>query len=282
MNSGESMNRYSKVLATLAILLVCSSCSGPLFVSGRVVDQDGNPLSDVKLHTTASVKTKYEADSYGGERSTTLRDGEFKIRCAACSAAHLLFVKDGYHPKSIDLAFFEWSSDLTIVLQKKGPPVDLKGYETRVQAGPEIDDTFLALSAASFVAIRPAMNNEGALAIEVKEFMSTMKFVDLDFSGANGGAQLYVPTDLEISYAYAEMTAAPLDGYTSTIRLSGKQEGQFHFFYCKIDGRYCKGKVSVPRVWDNDGRKVVIASIEVFLNPQQGDRGLDDPHGYFR
>lgn len=294
-------------VSALSIAAICtfaflvSACSGPFSASGRVVDQYGNPLTDVRLHTTAAVKTEFEADAYGGEKSSTLPDGKFKVRCGNCAAVHLFFSKEGYHPQSVDLAFFEWSSNMTIVLQEKGPPVDLDEYQAKISAGPDFDDTVMVfaekearvyteagLATASvesdlpFIALRPATNEDGDLIVETREYMQTIKFAELDFSGANGAAQLYEPRERSITYAYAEMGAAPVDGYTPTIRLENKMPGELFFFYCIIDGYYCKGMATAPSLMSASDEPYVQITIEAFVNQVPSHRGLDDPRGYLR
>ena len=288
-----------KFALALGVALLCAACSGPFSVSGQVVDQYGNPLGNVRLHTTAAVKTDNEFDAYGGEQSTTLSDGEFKVRCGNCSAVHLFFSKDGYHPQAVDLAFFEWSNDMTIVLYERGPPVDLNPHEAKITAGPGFDDTYMVIdgketrvlteaelaaeeSELPYIALRPAANDDGSLITETPEFMPIIKYAELDFSGANGAAQLYEPREMSLTYAYAEMSAAPVDGYTPRIRLENKLPGQLFFFYCIIDGYYCKGTATVPGLWQDEESSRVQVSIETFVNPVPSHRGLDDPRGYLR
>ena len=76
--------------------------------------------------------------------------------------------------------------------------------------------------------------------------------------------------------------SAPQEGYTPSVRLQGKWPGQYYYFYCIIDGYYCKGAVSAPSVWLDDGQPGVQLTLEAFVNHTPNDRGLDDPRGYLR
>lgn len=290
---------YSRLLFFVLPILACTGCFGPFAVTGEVVDQNGTPLSNVKLHTTASVQTKQEFDAYGGETSAILPDGEFKVRCWTCSAMHLFFSKDGYHPKALDLAFFEWWTDHEVVLIKQGPPVDLDRFEADITFGPGNIETVMAVvdqeaktltleelkefpETTPVVRLRPSRHDDGALMVTTEEFMPVLEYVELDFSEANGAIQLYEPSDINFTYAYAEMVAAPKDGYTQSVRLQGKWPGQYYYFYCRIDGYYCKGAVSAPTVSQSGDQLGVSLSVEAFVNHKPNDRGLDDPRGYLR
>ena len=288
--------------ALLLLAVLAAGCFGPFAVTGQVVDQDGHPLSDVTLHTTASVRTDYEFDAYGGESSTLLEDGEFSVRCASCSAMHLFFTKDGYHGKSLDLAFFEWWGDHTVVLTQIGPTVDLNLYRAKLSVSIDDADTVMALpkhdprnddytkeratltQGEPHVALKPALAEDGSFAIDVgvPDGMRTIRYAELDFSAANGVAQIHdAPVD-RFDNILSEMVAAPRDGYAPTLRLHGKQLGQIYFFYCIVDGHYCKGTVTAPGLRFEGDTPRLRAEIELYINRDPSNRGLDDPRGYLR
>ena len=287
----------------LALVLASSpGCSGPATVSGKVLDEYGNPLSNVQLHVTSAVATQYEPDAYGGERTIHLDDGTFKVRCSNCSAIHLFFSKEGYHPKPLDLAWFEKTRGLTIVLLRKGEPVDLKKVSAELFIGPADEQMGLAfdndvgseqkldeLRATSSTAtvphitFLPSLNADGSLAaIRQHGQASKLQTMVLDFSAANGGVQIYRPSTRVIHYAFAEMTAAPQDGYQDTVTVDTSGDFDNTYFYCVIDGRYCKGYVGPPAVGILENAESVRVSVEMYLSPYLAHRSMENARGYVR
>jgi hypothetical protein len=71
------------------------------------------------------------------------------------------------------------------------------------------------------------------------------------------------------------MRTAPAEGYTSSLVLDTADRSGTYFFYCRIGDRYGKGSVAVPSFGHaDDGRKVVMAHIEIRLN-LDGSRNVE-------
>lgn len=287
-------------MTTLLLVMLLAGCSGPATVSGTVVDEQGQTLTDVQMHVTAAVSTKYELDAYGGERTLSLDDGKFKVRCGNCSAAHLFFSKDGYHPQPVDLAWFERTRGLTVVLRRKGEPVDLEYIEARLLAGPGVAETVLQVdrkgmreralediradsvnAPARYIGIQPALTDDGAVAaVRSIDRPPVLDYMVLDFSAADGGVQLYKPSTRVIHFAFAEMTAAPQDGYQERIRIDVSEDFDNSYFYCVVDGRYGKGKITAPSVGRGERSGEVYVSIELYMSPHIAHRSMENARGY--
>jgi hypothetical protein len=291
---------YRRILRTLIMLafalpILLSGCDGILSstLSGKVIDQDGNPLTDVTLHLTRAMATKYEADAYGGEHTVRLKDGKFKIKCKDCSAAHLFFSKEGYYSESLDLAFFEKKRGLVVVLNRTEHPAKLQELQGRAEVGPGISELVVVLDvhqsrtqtlerilekspSPPYLRLHPPRFEDGSLAITKAEFYDAVAgSALLDFSTADGGVVPYQPSTEYVQRAYREMTLAPEFDYQPSLELIPGSKDQY--FYCKIGNRYGKGRAHGPRVdHRSGGRKIIAASVEIYLNPD-GTQNLDDP-----
>jgi hypothetical protein len=290
------MRRIFKIIVGV-IAVANASCSGPFSVSGTVVDQHGNPIDGVSLHLAGAVATKYEIDAYGGETSFDLENGRFRVSCGFCTAVHLFFSKEGYYPQSLDLAFFERKNGLKIVMRKVEFPVKLRKYEGRLETGPEIEDRVLGfgqpppydrrlseitaatvIPARAYVTLTPDLNPDGSIATDPAGHRRVPARVRLDFSPARGGIVFHQPSTMNLREGLREMFVAPDVEYSQSIEL---ELGTSHrFFYCRIEGRYCKGIVHAPVLTQREGADFVSTHIAIHLNPNYGNRSLDDPTTY--
>ena len=279
------------------IAVAGAGCSGPFSVSGTVVDQHGNPIDGVSLHLTGAVANRYEIDAYGGEASFKVKNGRFRASCSFCTAFHLFFSKEGYYPQSLDLAFFERKNGLKIVMRKVEFPVKLRKYEGRLETGPEIDNRVLGfgqsrphdrrlseisaetvIPARAYVTLAPDLDPDGSIAKDPAGRRRLPARVRLDFSAARGGIVFHEPSTMNLREGLKEMFVAPDVDYPPSVDL---EVGARHrFFYCRIEGRYCKGIVHAPVVAERDRAEFVSTHIEIHLNPNYGSRSLDDPTTY--
>ncbi len=102
----------------------------------------------------------------------------------------------------------------------------------------------------------------------------------LDFSAAGGGAVFHTTSETRIWRVFAEMRETPESGYQPRLPLEPEPDaGNYRFFYCKVAGYYCKGKVSMPRIDERAVGRRVTAGITIWLNPN-GDRSVEADNPY--
>jgi len=93
--------------------------------------------------------------------------------------------------------------------------------------------------------------------------------------GGDGGFIPYLPFSTVESDAYKEMKQAPADGYQRRLLIEPSSSGPDQYFYCRIDGKYGKGRVVGLRFKFSRGRaRALVAGLEISLGAD-GDRDLD-------
>ena len=291
--SGQSRMRSLLISGALLVLFGTGCWSG---VSGTIVDQYGNPISDVSFRLGHSVATSLiDIDSYGGESSHVVRSGRLSATCWKCTAFHLFFYKEGYYSESRDLAIFEWKHGLEIVMHRAENPVKLIEHQSHLEAGPDVDDMAMLIepfgtretplaeleavrNAKPYIVLRPSLDQDGTLAMMKGEPFDSPGPAVLDFSsaGLRAGVQPYEPTTRYVDRAYREMRIAPSDGYETSLVLEPGRDEQF--FYCRIPRQSCKGRVTAPRIRHKRGGKLALElSVELYLSSATNELSLDDP-----
>jgi hypothetical protein len=98
--------------------------------------------------------------------------------------------------------------------------------------------------------------------------------VYLDFANARGGVMPYHPVAREYSMIEREMNMAPTQGYQDRLLVEADNSGGSRFFYCLIDGKYGKGRVTSPRFdFSGGAARAVEVGITIQLN-MDGERNL--------
>ena len=97
----------------------------------------------------------------------------------------------------------------------------------------------------------------------------------VDFTPADGGVLLYRFTSENPRTVYRSMRTAPATGYQECLVLDrGERSGESYYFYFRSGDRYGKGMIVPPSFGHADGEEVVMAYIELRLNPD-GSRNVE-------
>lgn len=123
-------------------------------LSGRVEDQDGKPLEQVRLHVRES-RFSLASESFlaSDESVLELEDGRFRVDCGRCSGVRLHFAKDGYYSETFDFHVEKAEegtgrlagdnaqdlvrTDLVIVLRSDRNKAELVRYQASLTSAPD-------------------------------------------------------------------------------------------------------------------------------------------------
>lgn len=160
---------------------------------------------------------------------------------------------------------------LVVVLEEVKNPARLQRYRGTLESGPGWEDTAVVVKSGeavtqslsnvaakaaeegagslTFLVLEPAFAADGSSVLREKsgesDFFDAPAPAVLDLSHANGGVVPYEPTTRNVRMAFREMKVAPEDGYQPRIELEpGRQD---LYFYCRIDGKFGKGRITAPR-----------------------------------
>ncbi len=315
-------------------LFVCSACAqesqeslleidreivdshvGDVDIRGRVVSENGTPLSEVAV--------KYYFRDLGDQVSNRKIDykrievdGDFRISRRRISSVNLSILKDGYYPEIWSFAFHPEvprqnpggveKLDIEIVLQKEPIPVALKKHEGILGAeyqGPVLvvgvkrqtaGETWLIKDGKKqelswpYVYLEADQGKNSRLpAAEFKKKgdsrarkglgLGWLRFNDLD---DGDGFVVYDPGEVGVwpEIGMRGMTEAPESGYQDNLELSAARSPSTVYFYFKVQGNYGKGMVTGrPIIALENDREVARAALLLYLNPN-GSRNVSYLH----
>lgn len=279
--------------------------TGTTHLAGVVVDEEGNPLEDVRVAITEGRSDiSKESFSTHWERERIV-NGHFSERCWGCLSLTLTFVKSGYFEERI------WSdtnsADLQVVLMKEGLVAPLVRIGGGISGGPSEQLKILCVEprtgrhAPSTVVLRGTelfvvgsrrkdetektpvsapylyLTSPGGLGAPFEagprqhptgERVEGLPVsVSLCASQDGDGFAEYEPRRAESHLAYREMREAPADGYRRCMPAPVWPTARpTVFFYCKFGSFYGKGEISQAHF---SGFKpgVVEAPVWLLVNP---------------
>jgi len=289
---------------------VLAQLNGRIALSGRVVDQDGNPLSGVTMRVTKTVYTSNPAEFTRDEESEESVDGMFEVSCRECSTINLSFSKPGYYVTSISESLGRLDGervdhltmeDIKVVLEVKPRAVQLfhrsgellfdsTGVKQVVSLGGRLignlplgpQKTLSSLD-SPYVSLICKTESDGTLARRTvprpgREGLTMVapSGARLVFATGGDGVVLYEPRthSPSPSLVFREMREAPLEGYRGEIdfdQLPGNR--QTYYFYCRVGGLYGKGAVSAPLFRSPKNLDEAVSAIGIRLNPD-GSRNV--------
>jgi len=257
--------------------------TGSVHLAGVVVDEEGNPLKDVKVNISEG-RSDFRKESFTSsrERNATV-NGCFSERCWGCLALTMIFMKSGYFEEQISTG--ESSTDLRIVLMKKGRLAPLVRIGGGISGGPSDQLEILCVEprtghhAPSTVVLRGTelfvvgsrrkdetektplntpylyLASPGGLGAPFESgsrqhptgerVEGVPVSVSVCASQEGDGFLEFEPRRLESLLAYREMREAPADGCRRCLPAPVWPTARpTVFFYCKFGSFYGKGEIS--------------------------------------
>ena len=300
--------RKKPEVVVFLLLFIMGGCitfgNGMILVSGVVVDDDGQPLSDVNMLISSSRNTWNPLQGSHADR-TKVVSGVFRYRCWCCSSIYIYFYKEGYHHEELSFVFerevdgnMHGATKLRVQLDRMRNPVTLVNLRGELSAGAGIlkvlpisprptsstvDLKYLEAKTTdggklAYLRLEVELEADGTVAmVPLKRPNASPSFMRprsayLDFSAANGGAVLYETTEKEIWRIYDSMREAPESGYVAHLSLDPARE-ETYYFYCKLGEFYGKGEIHPPRILRSSGPQGVaraVAYVNIWLNTDGG------------
>jgi len=284
---------------------VVEAMTGSIDLRGRVVDRDGNSLTDVTIkYFFREIQDPLSNTEIDYRRMTA--NGDFQIKKVDISAVHLTILKKGYYSETWSYGFhpderkqglqdFE-RIDVEIVLEKQPASAPLKKYEgiLRTALGGPISvvevkrqgsgETWLWKDGEkrelSWLHVKLAADEGDGGGLPAEEFWSKdhrfrkkglrrgwIRFSDVV---EGDGFIIFEPSRIHhwAETGMRSMTEAPEAGYMSDLEVSAEGSPETIYFYCKVNGNYGKGMVSGrPVIAVEEGLQVARAAILIYLNP---------------
>lgn len=289
---------------------VLDQLNGRISLRGRVVDENGNPLSGVTMQVTKTVYTSNPAQFTRDEESEQSVDGSFEVSCSACSTINLSFWKAGFYDTYISESLVRLDGervnelvreDILIEVEAIPPAVQVlhrsgelifatTGVKQVVSLGGRLTgsitigpDKSLGSLDSPYVSLNCRTETDGTLARRTVPrpgrdglTMVAPSAARLVFANAGDGVVLYEPRteSPSPSMVFREMREAPLEGYRGEIdfdQLPGSR--QTYYFYCRVGGLYGKGAVSAPLFRSPKNLGEAVSAIRIQLNPD-GSRNV--------
>lgn len=268
-------------------------------VEGSIVDAvTREPITGVSLVVT---EARFDLFSEFFRSSKTERrtvDGVYQVRCSSCSSLRVMFFADGYQSETRTFGdrFVGGSSNIelrpvvdaaTLIHHRGRLVVDQNKEGNRILpigSAPRLSSSLEKARQQAerhrepflYVQLLTDLDKSGAPEMLPRGSLQDHKLAvsaTLDFSGANGGAVPYKPTNTSPRDVRRSMFLAPEDGYQPQLELDTSAEGPV-WFYAHIDGSYGRGRAFPPSLEDTGSGRRLVVSIELFLNPD-GSRNLE-------
>ena len=189
---------------------------------------------------------------------------------------------------------------VVVTLEEIAHPVRLREYHGTLSSGPDWTDHVLVIDAdKGRVWSLPHLQSSAGTTGEMPTYLkldpglnsSTLKLginyrkagrprpppvtqAYLEIANGEGGFVSYRPSTPVVKEAYRAMKAAPEQGYKRRFAVERLSQGN-QFFYCRINGKYGKGRVTALRYESRKGvPQAVAAAVEIYLN-EDGGRHLE-------
>ena len=277
-------------------------------LAGTVVDDRGEALDGVRLSVLKSRFALLNESFSRASDEQVVVDRSFEVDCRRCRSVRLEFDKKGYLSQQLDFSVRPDDDprddrgqrvdlrQIEVVLSRLQNPVRLRRVRGAIRTsaqGPRMVlplgrtgssirrlDRLIADSAEeelSYVQLVATVDAQSRLAEARQLEVPGARFrkpatATLDFSHV-GGVVVHKVAGQPRNIVYREMRAAPVDGYRDTIELKPEVEGDVYFYF-RTPTAFGKGMVAQPSFAHLDGEEVVLAFVELRLNPD-GSRNLE-------
>ena len=264
-NAQEEMNKMTQD-ASKKILL------NRFIIEGNIVDDAGNPLNDVQLQITQSIKLGLLGSKES--KSTKVLISDFSLELSGCTQVYLTFSKDGYFVvsnKSYDINNPEKGQEKTgntliakkqkIILQKIGKIARYKSFNPSLKLYPDNKlsifelDNFYTIKNYSAESLKNSIPpNSFYLSVERDPSDNIIKVLNrgnnrevpkviyLNFNCSKNDGLIIVKDVTDIKM----LKEAPADGYNIKQIVFSAQEDLINnniFFYYKAGNSYGKGSI---------------------------------------
>ncbi len=296
----QAMKLYQEMMA--------DAFKGKVKLAGNVVDAQSKPLSGVEMTATTIEPDMSNHQNYTQEATERhLIDGSFEFSCNDCIGATLTFKKEGYYREKYEAAVTA-SRDLQIikldeqvVMQKRGELITGERYKGKLEVSKN-QTTVLPLSFGHTTRaytlervtemakekkheseilylefkVKQEANGEVAVQPKGKYYKQPIDPV-LDFTHADGGVIPYEPENSHYEKIDLEMKRAPVEGYQTVWNIDVNNMGTngSQYFYCRIGGHYCRGRIGWVDLNQRDEGNSASLSVSIELNPAANNTNLE-------